>query len=250
MNKFNLIENASDSLEHALRHMGPIEEKGLGNWKRIIVDLAHVVELLFKEKLRQIHPAFVFTNIDKYPSPIQHTVSSELACKRLQNIGGIQFSDDDLNAIQTARGKRNEIEHFEFSISDQEAKTLVGQVLLFVINFSEEYLSLDWKSKHLKENSFAILYSYTEFYSEYLRVAYEKIEKEDIATIKCTSCHSLTYDIDNEICLVCSHEEDVLECNRCQSPYMYSACEYDEMAELCPDCEYKDGYAAAHCEKY
>jgi len=29
MNKFNLIENANDSLEHALRHMGPIEEKGL-----------------------------------------------------------------------------------------------------------------------------------------------------------------------------------------------------------------------------
>ncbi len=103
MNKFNLNENANDSLEHALRHMGTIEENGLGNWKRIIVDLAHVVELLFKEKLRQIHPAFVFTHIDKYPSHGQHTVSSGLACKRLQRIGSINFTKEDLNAIQTAR---------------------------------------------------------------------------------------------------------------------------------------------------
>ena len=250
MNKFNLIENANDSLEHALRHMGPIEEKGLGNWKRIIVDLAHVVELLFKEKLRQIHPAFVFTHIDKYPSHGQHTVSSELACKRLQRIGSINFTKEDLNAIQTAREKRNEIEHFEFSISDREAKILAGQVLLFIFNFSEEHLSLGWKVTHLNENKFALLYKYTEFYNNYLKAACEKIEKENVAVIRCTSCHNLTFDIDNEICLVCSHEESVLDCKRCQSPYIYSSCEYDEMAELCPDCEDKDGYAASHHEKY
>lgn len=250
MNKFNLIENASDSLEHALRHMGPIEENGLGNWKRIIVDLAHVVELLFKEKLRQINPAFVFTNIDKYPSQSQHTVSSELACKRLQKIGSIQFSEDDLNAIQTAREKRNEIEHFEFSISDREAKTLVGQVLLFVINFSDEYLDLDWKSKHLKENSFAVLHSYTEFYSNYLKAAYDRIDEEQIPTIKCTSCHNYTFDIENERCLVCSHDEEILSCKWCKTEYIVSACEYDEAASLCPECEEKDGYVAAHCEKY
>ncbi|WP_050568478.1 hypothetical protein [Vibrio jasicida] len=135
MNKFNLVENASDSLKHALRHMGPLEEHGLGNWKRIISDLSHVVELLFKERLRRIHPAFLFTNIDKYPSHNIHTVNADLACKRLQKIGGIEFSEEDLKAIQVAREKRNEIEHYEFAISDHEAKALVGQVTLFIFNF-------------------------------------------------------------------------------------------------------------------
>lgn len=250
MNKFNLIENASDSLEHALKHMGPVEEKGLGNWKRIIVDLAHVVELLFKEKLRQIHPAFVFTKIDSYPAQGLHTVSSDLACQRLQKIGGIKFTKADLNAIQTAREKRNEIEHFEFSISDREAKALVGQVLLFIFHFSDEHLNLDWKSTHLKESKFAVLYRYTEFYNNYLKAAYKKIEEEGLSVIKCTSCHNLTFDINNQRCLVCSHEEEVLDCRWCKGPYIYSSCAYDEMAELCPDCEYKDGYAATHHEKY
>ena len=250
MNKFNLIQNANDSLEHALRHMGPIEEDGIGNWKRIIVDLAHVVELLFKEKLRQIHPAFVFTQIDKYPSQSAHTVSCDLACKRLQKIGNIKFSKDDLNAIQTAREKRNEIEHFEFSISDREAKVLIGQVLLFIFEFAEQQLNLGWESVHLKENKFAVLYKYTEFYNKYLEKAEAKIEEEEVHVIKCSSCHNLSFDIDNEICLVCSHEEEVLDCKWCNSAYIYSSCEYDERAELCPDCEWKDGYASANCEKY
>jgi hypothetical protein len=47
MHKFNLIENANDSLEHALEHMGPVRDNDVGDWKRIIVDFAHVVELLF-----------------------------------------------------------------------------------------------------------------------------------------------------------------------------------------------------------
>jgi hypothetical protein len=49
MHKFNLIENANDSLEHAIKHMRPVNKNGVGDWKRIIVDFAHVVELLFKE---------------------------------------------------------------------------------------------------------------------------------------------------------------------------------------------------------
>ncbi|MGL6365629.1 hypothetical protein ACSZMZ_07205 [Aeromonas veronii] len=150
MHKFNLIENANDSLEHAIKHMGPIEQNSIGDWKRIIVDFSHVVELLFKEKLRQIHPAFVLDNIDKYPSNDAFTVGAEKAFKRLKSIGGINFSKEDESAINMARNKRNEIEHYEFSISENEAKVLVGQVLSFIFKFSEEHLSLDWKTTHLK----------------------------------------------------------------------------------------------------
>ena len=92
MHKFSLTENANDSLEHALQHMGPVNANNAGDWKRIIVDLAHVVELLFKETLRRAHPAFVFENIDKYPSSEAFTVGAEKALKRIQTICNIQFS--------------------------------------------------------------------------------------------------------------------------------------------------------------
>ncbi|EKO3695086.1 hypothetical protein [Vibrio cholerae] len=250
MNKFNLVENASDSLKHALRHMGPLEEHGLGNWKRVISDLSHVVELLFKERLRRIHPAFLFTNIDKYPSHNIHTVSAELACKRLQKIGGIDFSEEDLKAIQVAREKRNEIEHYEFAISDHEAKALVGQVTLFIFKFSEEHLGLDWKEEHLQGNQVLLLYTYTEFYAKYLQAALDKINEDQTPVIKCPSCYNMSFDIENEVCLVCNHKEQLLDCSRCNSPYLFSSCEYPEEAELCPECEWQDGYAAYNCEKY
>lgn len=249
MHKFNLIENASDSLKHAIEHMGPIRENTPGDWKRIIVDFAHVIELLFKEKLRRIHPALVFSNIDKYPSSEAHTVGAELAFKRLQNIGNIKFSKVDINAISTAREKRNEIEHFEFTITDHEAKALVGQALSFILRFAEKDLELDWRSLYLKGGKWWILSQYKEFYESLLISANEKIETEELAVIECTSCHNEAFDLNNEVCLVCGHKEEVLKCEGCHNPYLYSAVEY-ENAGLCSRCEWEDGYAAANCEKY
>lgn len=250
MHKFNLIENAQDSLMHALEHMGPVQKNGAGDWKRIIVDCAHVIELLFKEKLRQVHPAFVFENIDKYPSPEAFTVSAKTALERLRKIGNVTFSEEDIRAISAAREKRNQIEHFEFSIAENEAKALVGQAVSFIFRFSKDHLNLDWQKDHLKNQNWWILRQYTEFYQDLLKTANEKIEVEELSVIECTSCRNETFDIDAEKCLVCGHEEEVLDCRWCKSPYIYSSCEYDEAAELCPSCERKDGYASANFEKY
>jgi len=250
MHKFNLIENANDSLEHAIEHMGPVKKNDMGDWKRIIVDIAHVVELLFKEKLRQTHPAFVFDNIDKYQSNDVFTVGAEKALKRLQKICNIQFSKEEINAINTAREKRNEIEHFEFSISEHEAKAVVGQMLSFIFRFADEHLNLNWKAVHLKDVKWVVLRQYTEFYDDLISKAQEKIDAGDIHVIKCTSCHNETFDVGREKCLVCGHEEAVLECKRCNESYIYSSCDYDENAQLCPSCEWKDGYASANFEKY
>ncbi len=72
MLKFSLVENALDSLEHAN------DDLQTGDYKRVILDLAHAAELLLKERLRIIHPAFVLSNIDKYPSQHAHTVNKKV----------------------------------------------------------------------------------------------------------------------------------------------------------------------------
>jgi ribosomal protein L37E len=250
MHKFNLIENANDSLAHALEHMGPVRENEVGDWKRVIVDCSHVIELLFKEKLRRINPAFVYENVDKYPSPDAYTVSAKTALERLQKIGGIPFSPEDLSAIKSAREKRNKIEHYEFELSAQEAKILVGQVVTFIFRFTEEHLGLNWKRGHLKSKNWWVLRQYTELYDDLSHKALERIEREEIFTIECTSCHNETFDVDEEKCLMCGHKEEVLACKWCNAPYIFSSCEYGEEACLCPDCEHKDGYASANFEKY
>jgi hypothetical protein len=249
MHKFNLIENAKDSLVHAIKHMGPVDSNSHGDWKRIIVDLAHVLELLFKERLRQIHPAFVFSDIDKYPSSNAFTVGAKLAIKRLENVGHISFSKDDLKAITSAREKRNEIEHYEFTLENQEAKVLVGQVLAFILRFSENELKLEWNSLCFEGNKWYVLRQYKEFYESLLNSTNDRIEAEEIAVIECPSCHNETFDIEQEYCLLCGHQEEILECERCKAPYLYSTVEYEE-AGLCVQCEWEDGYAAANFEKY
>lgn len=250
MHNFNLVENAKDSLSHAIEHLGPVNRNTTGDWKRIIVDLAHVIELLVKERLRRIHPAFVFSNIDKYPSNTAHTVGAEQAFLRLQKIGEIHFSESEINAVKVAREKRNEIEHFEFTIENYEAKVLVGQALSFILKFAEDELALEWNALCFKGGKWWVLFEYKEFYVALQKSVQDKIDSNEIPVIECTSCHNDSFDLDNEECLLCGHKEEVLDCKWCGESYIYSSCEYGEEAELCPACERKDGYAAAHHEKY
>lgn len=250
MHNFNLVENARDSLSHAIEHLGPVNRNTTGDWKRIIVDLAHVIELLVKERLRRIHPAFVFSNIDKYPSNTAYTVGAEVAFSRLQKIGGIHFTESEVKAVKVAREKRNEIEHFEFSIDNHEAKVLVGQALSFILKFAEEQLALEWSSLCFEGNKWWVLWEYKEFYQLLQKSVEDKIAENETPVIECTSCHNQSFDIDKEECLLCGHKEEVLDCKWCNAPYIYSSCEYAEEAELCPSCERKDGYASANHEKY
>ncbi len=150
MHKFNLIENALDSLEHAIEHLNSInKDDRVGTFKRVILDLSHTEELLFKERLRRIHPAFVLSDVDKYPSSAAHTVTAAEALKRLQRIGGIEFEDADQSALKTIREKRNEIKHYEFEINEGEAKVIIGNVLSFIFRFSCDELDLDWAIRRL-----------------------------------------------------------------------------------------------------
>ena len=65
--KFNLIENAKDSLSHAVEHL-TVQDPKIGDYKRVILDLSHAIELLLKERIVRIHPAFIWRKIDKYKS--------------------------------------------------------------------------------------------------------------------------------------------------------------------------------------
>ena len=157
MHRFNLVENALDSLEHAIGHLTLGRTVAVGDYKRAIVDLSHVAELLFKERLRRIHPAFVLSNVDKYPSTTAHTVSASDALRRLEKIGSVEFKESDQSALKTIREKRNEIEHYEFEISEDEAKVVIGNVLVFIFRFSCDELALDWSDRRLNDPSWAKL---------------------------------------------------------------------------------------------
>lgn len=224
----------------------PVKVSKAGDWKRVIRDIAHTIELLIKERLRIIHPAFVLNNIDKYPSTQAYTVGAELAFDRLQKVGGLQFSESDKKAVSMARVKRNEIEHYQFNIDDDQAKVLVGQGLSFIFAFTEEHLDLDWKTDHLKEEHWPLIREYTDLYIGLVAQADSKIENSGLYVLECTCCGNDTYSHDFQRCLVCSMSEPTIECSHCKNDFLESS----TWLEICADCEYADGYAAAHFEKY
>jgi hypothetical protein len=247
--RFNLVENALDSFEHAIQHLTATGVPSAGDFKRIIVDLSHVAELLFKEKLRRIHPAFVLSNVDKYPSTAAFTVGAEEALKRLQRIGGVEFKESDESALKTIREKRNEIEHYEFEVGDKEAGIIIGAVLVFIFRFSLDELDLNWSERRLSDPGWSKLNEYAEFYKAQRDHVLSTLIDGEVPTIECPMCNNDTFDIESAICLLCGHQEEVLTCILCKSEYLYSNAEYEE-AGLCPSCEYQDGYASANFEKY
>jgi len=248
--RFTLVENALDSLEHAISHLNAMPKvPTAGTYKRIILDLSHVAELLFKERLRQVHPAFVLSDVDKYPSATAHTVTAADALRRLQKIGDVEFDESDQSALKTIREKRNEIEHYEFSIDEAEATVVIGSVLDFIFRFATDEVGLDWDDRRINDPEWTQLNQYAEFYRLQKARVLAALEEGSIPTMECPMCRNETFDMEAEVCVLCGHREPVLQCKSCKADYLYTNVEYEE-AGLCPQCEWKDGYVAAHCEKY
>lgn len=248
--KFTLVENALDSLEHAISHLNAMSEvPAVGTFKRVILDLSHVAELLFKERLRQIHPAFVLSDVDKYPSATAHTVTSADALRRLQRIGEVEFDESDQSALKTIREKRNEIEHYEFSIDEAEANVVIGSVLAFIFRFATDEVGLNWSERRINDPTWTRLNKYAEFYEiEKVRVS-SALAEGGIPTMECPMCSNETFDMEAEVCVLCGHREPILQCRSCTADYLQSNVGYED-AGVCPECEWKDGYSTAHFEKY
>ncbi len=247
--KFNLIENAKDSLEHSIEHLVKGDGSRVGNLKRVILDLSHTVELILKERLVRVHPAFAYSNIDKYPSKDAYTVSTEDALKRLIKIGRVSFTDEDKTTINDCKKKRNSIEHFEFEIEEKEAEIIIGRVLSFILTFSQDELELDWQLELMNNNNWPKLLQLSEFWDVHSKSVLSRLGKNEIATETCPTCLIETFDLESLRCHLCGHEEELVGCHVCKKDFMESSVDDPEL-EMCSQCVWEDGYAAANCEKY
>jgi len=247
--KFTLIKNAKDSLEHAIEHFVSDSNNEGADLKRVILDVAHALELLLKERLIRIHPAFVYLKVDSYPNDDPHTVSTDLAIKRLIRLGGVEFSKDDIQTIKNCKKIRNKIEHFEFELDAKKNKLIVGKILSFIISFSKYELNLNWESEFVINPNWERLKSLSSFWEEHSDRIIKQLEKDEIATDYCPLCSADTLDLEEAKCHLCGFIDLLIECRMCGENFLESSV-VDPEIELCSRCEYEDGYASAHFEKY
>jgi len=213
--RFNLIENAKDSLAHAVEHLTGPEEPTVGDLKRVILDVTHVVELILKERIRKAHAAFIWENVDKYPSSAAQTIGTDRAVSRLLNLAGIALPDDSKKTLSACRRIRNSIQHFEFEIEPTEARAIVGRMLSFIFSFARSHLELDLETDFRGDDRWSTLIKIYEFWKAHSETLEEQLSKEGKSVCACPSCGARTFDLSCMKCALCGHMEDRVECGLC-----------------------------------
>lgn len=213
--KFDLINNAKDSLGHAVEHLTNEDKVDAGDLKRAIRDVAHVIELLLKERLRRVHPAFIWQDVDKYPSSTAYTVSTLKAVERLIKIAGIPLSDDNKQIIYSCKKIRDSIEHYEFELDLKEAKGIIGRMLSFIFDFSKSHLNLDLEYEFRENDRWKELIEIYEFWEAHSAAMEKQLMKSGKPVWDCPSCGASTFDLSLMRCIFCGHSEERLECNIC-----------------------------------
>jgi hypothetical protein len=202
--KFNLIENARDSLKHAVTVLAWPDAAHSDKFKQALLAATHAVELLLKERLHRVAPAFVWENVDKYPSLAARTVTLETALNRLEKFGVFTASESDKESLFACRNIRNAIEHFEFDVDQHEAKLLLGKTLSFLFAFARDQLELDLEEDFKGDDTWSML---VEGYYEFAAAHGERISSTLLKTRElvayCHRCDQETVDLVFERCALC-----------------------------------------------
>ena len=254
--KFDLIGNALDSLLHAVKHLTGAEggNKGPGDLKRAVRDAVHAIELLLKERLRRVHPAFIWVRVDDYRKDA-NTVGMDEAIKRLAVLEGIRLSDEQVQMVRTARNLRNQIEHFEFEISPEKAKIHVGSLLSFVFEFTREHLPpgndrrLDLVGQLRDNELWEDLRRVTDYFSRHASMVNERLKEEGRTILTCPSCAADTFSDEEGKCRLCDQPGgERIVCHECSQPLWEEFATFldaegrqtlfmaERMRALCPNC--------------
>ena len=211
--EFDLIRNASDSLRQAvellaLKHIGSDHAR----LKHGITSAAHCIELLLKERLRRIHPAFVWENVDRYPSLDARTVTVDAAISRLKSIGGISFEPSDERNLKSLRATRNAIEHYEWRATEKEAKVIVGNALSFAFAFAKDELDVDLAEVFRRDDTWRMLLDeLNEFAKAHGARVESKLRAQGDYPDCCDECGQSTIPMEGGSCNLCGHWQSVDE---------------------------------------
>jgi len=209
--KFDLVANARDSLGHAVELLAWKDiSSDHTRLKHAIMSSAHCIELLLKERLRRVNPAFVWENVDKFPSLEARTVTVDTAISRLKKIGGVKITPEDETNIKALRTTRNAIEHYEWVTTEKEAKVIIGNALSFAISFAQDELETDLAAGFKRDDTWqALMDELNEFVRAHGKRLEVKLRDQGDYPSYCGACGELTVPGLGGSCDLCGHWQEV-----------------------------------------
>ena len=208
--EFNLLGNAQDSLRQAIRQLAWNDaESPESQLKHAVVNTAHCVELLLKERLRRVAPALVLVDPRKYPSLSAYTVNVDTAIKRLRRDGNVRIAVEDERMIKGLRTVRNAIEHYEWYTTLKDARQIVGDALSFIFAFAASELGIDLASEFRNDDTWRVLLdelnSFTCTHSKRLA---EIMRTRGEDPVECKNCGKEAVPWYGGSCELCGHRQD------------------------------------------
>lgn len=186
-------------------------------WQFAIISLVQSLELALKAKLKEIHPLFVYDDIDEP----KHTINIARAISRLTNpnIGGIALSEKDKKKIIAAIKVRNELTHAEHSLNPSHAEHSFCFVFSYVADFFRYHLRTSVSEIVAITDLESIIRS-SVAREELRKRALVRIEQREIPDNEirdCPECCEWTFVLyDGECtCYTCLHHLETVECPRC-----------------------------------
>ena len=210
--KLDLIKNSISYFREAVSY-AQRDELDETRWKFAIINVVQAMELAFKEKLRRIHPALIYSSVDERTD----TVSLKKALKRLVDpgIGGLVIAEKDPRKIETAVVLRNELTHFECEHEHEHMEAKFADIFSFMIFFYREHLGLKTE-EFIGYDEHQRIIGLVKARAELRTRAQLYIKAERFIDVWiCPSCDESTFVAQNEECCFCHHTEEVLECASC-----------------------------------
>lgn len=202
---FNLLQNAVDSILQAIEVLvWPDSRSNSTRLKQALLSITHGIELLLKERLKRIHPSFIWEDVDRFPSIEARTIGLDKALHRLNSIGSMSFSDDELGMLRSLKRTRNSIEHYEWKASSTEARVIAERALSFAIFFSETHLSYDLRMHFKRDNTWEELIqrcrALVSWHEKRIHNSNQNLRKQGLS---CIYCGALTIPTQGGACELC-----------------------------------------------
>lgn len=205
-------------------------------WKFAVINLVQAMELALKESLRRIHPVFVYENID---APV-NSLSITKALQRLKNpkIGNSPISDDEQKNFEIAIRLRNELTHYEFSYTGEDAEAKFANLFAFMVFYYQQYLGLQL-DQVIRVDEYSDILDLKRAKEALLAQAMKFIRESSFGEVwSCPECQEDTFVLENGQCCLCRHQESVSECPNCRHVILER--ELTDLSDLF-DIDYSDG---------
>ncbi|MCU7828249.1 MAG: hypothetical protein KZQ85_04215 [Candidatus Thiodiazotropha sp. (ex Myrtea sp. 'scaly one' KF741663)] len=225
--ELDLLENAVDSLNEALRKYKEGLNGDLRAYKFAIIHYAHFIELLFKYYVSESHPLLIYKNPFSKKIQKENTIGLWEAIQFLKNEGK-EVEPEFFKDMEWLKKLRNDIEHFKFTMDVAEARRALGRLTQSVLDFNDTHAEIDI-FEHIDADTFKVFEELADEHKAALSNARREAEEEseDAEVYDCEICWSkgTAIKIDGKyVCKLCGDEDPIVECTVCTEDYRQSEC--------------------------